>query len=304
MDRVSVGGVELCCEYLGGAGRPAILLVAGHGAQLQWWDDGFCDLLIAEGFGVVRYDNRDAGASSSFASAPRPDFGAILRGEPTAITYTLWDMADDAAGLLGALGIADAHVVGVSMGGMIAQCLAISHPRRVRSLCSISSTTGAGVGTRDARTVDEFVELAQNFPDPVEREVETCRRFASPGFAFDEARVRARMTRHVTRGEPGGGSERQLAAILATGDLTAKLGSLAVPTLVIHGDADRMVTPDGGEATAAAIPGAVHMVIAGMAHELPPETWPEVVAAIVALARKAEATSGRTPSAPESTRGG
>ncbi|HYA68399.1 MAG TPA: alpha/beta hydrolase [Acidimicrobiales bacterium] len=304
MDRVSLGGVDMCYERLGALQAPTVLLIAGHGAQLQWWDDGFCDRLVAEGFGVVRFDNRDAGTTSSFESAPRPDFGAILRGEPTDLAYTLWDMADDAAGLLGALAVADAHVVGVSMGGMIAQCLAINHPERVRSLCLISSSTGAGVGTRDAQTIDELADLAREFPDPVEREVETCRRFASPGFAFDEARARARTTRHYARGEPDGGSERQLAAILATGDLSRALRSLAVPTLVIHGDADRMVTPEGGAAIAAAVPGATSVVIAGMAHELPPEIWANVVTAIVALARRADAARDRPSATTRSTRGG
>jgi len=298
MDRAPVGDLEICFERLGDPRGPAVLLVAGHGAQLQWWEDGFCRLLVDEGFCVVRYDNRDAGDSSAFEWAPPPDFGAILRGEPSSIAYTLWDMADDAAGLLDALGIGAANVVGVSMGGMIAQCLAIAHPGRVRSLCSISSTTGAGVGTRDLRTIDELAELAEDHPDPVEREVETSRRFASPGFAFDEARVRARMERHYARGEPGGGMDRQLAAILATEELTPALASLAVPALVVHGDADRMITPAGGEATAAAIAGAQHVVIAGMAHELPPETWPGVAAAIVALAQSAEVAGKRPASGP------
>jgi pimeloyl-ACP methyl ester carboxylesterase len=158
------------------------------------------------------------------------------------------------------------------------------------------STTGApGVGVPERSTVEALVELGRDIADPVEREVATGTRFASPGFALDEGRVRARMRRHVARGEPEGGSERQLAAILCSDDRTAMLASLTVPTLVVHGDADPLVPLDGGAATAAAIPGARFMVISGLAHELPPQTWPEVVAAIVALARGADARRDRRP---------
>jgi pimeloyl-ACP methyl ester carboxylesterase len=305
MDRASVGEVELCYERLGDPGRPVILLIAGHGAQMQWWDDPFCDRLVAEGYGVVRYDNRDVGGSTWFEGAPPPDIGAALRGEPTPVPYTLWDMADDAAGLLDAVGLASAHVVGVSMGGMIAQSLAIAHPGRVRSLCSVMSTTGApGVGAMTRETIDVLAEMARAYPDPVRCEVETARRFASPGFAFDEGRVRARAEHHRARGVPEGGVARQLAAMLVSGDRTAALASVSVPTLVVHGDADAMVPVDGGEATARAVPGAELMIVPGMAHELPPETWPAMVAAIVALARRADAAGAPAAGPAGGERGG
>ena len=289
MDRVRAGEVELCVESLGSPGATPVLLVAGHGAQLQWWDDDLCAALVAEDFFVVRYDNRDVGGSTAFEAAGEPDIGALLRGEPAEVAYTLWSMADDAAGLLDALGLEDAHVVGASMGGMIGQCLAIAHPARVRSLCSMMSTTGApGIGAMTADTVRELMDLDRRFTDRVERDVATARRFVSPGFAFDEPSVRARAARHYARGEPVGGVARQLAAMLASGDRTDALHALAVPTLVVHGDADAMVPVDGGRATAAAVPGAQLLVVPGMAHELPPAVWPEIVGAIVALARRAD----------------
>ena len=282
--------MDLCVEWLGDRADPPILLIAGHGAQLQWWDDGWCGALLDEGFSVIRFDNRDVGDSTSFASSGEPDIGAILGGGPTELPYTLWSMAEDASGLLGALGLAHAHIVGASMGGMIAQCLALVHPGQVRSLCSVMSTTGApGVGAMTGATVGELLELDRAYDDPVEREVATARRFASPGFAFEEAAVRARAARHQARGEPAGGVVRQLAAMLASGDRTAALGRLEVPTLVVHGDADAMVPLDGGLATAAAIPGSALLVVAGMAHELPRAVWPTIVGAIVALARRADA---------------
>jgi len=302
MDRLRAGEVELCCERLGDPGDPVLLLVAGHGAQLQWWDDRLCASLVAEGYCVVRYDNRDVGGSTSFAAAGQPDLGALLCGERADVPYTLWSMADDAAGLLDALGIADAHVVGVSMGGMIGQCLAIAHGPRVRSLCSIMSTTGApGVGTMTRETVEELMALQAAVADPVERDVATGRRFASPGFAFDEAYVRARAERHYARGEPEGGVVRQLAAMLASGDRTAALSRLDVPTLVVHGDADAMVPVDGGEATARAVPGAELLIVPGLAHELPPAAWPRIVGAIVAVARRADA-GRKPPAAPAADR--
>jgi pimeloyl-ACP methyl ester carboxylesterase len=304
MDRAAVGKVTLCFERLGAPDVPTVLLVAGHGAQLQWWDDEFCDQIAAQGFDVVRFDNRDVGGSTWFDDAGEPDIGALLRGRAGAVPYTLWDMADDAAGLLDSLGIDRAHVVGVSMGGMIAQSLAIAHPERVRSLCSVMSTTGApGVGVISPETIGVLADLDAAYADPVERAVETARRFASPGFAFDEARERARAQAHLARGEPVGGVVRQLAAMVSSGDRSAALRSVSVPTLVIHGDADCMVPPDGGSATASAVPGAELLVIPGMAHELPPETWPTVVAAIVALARRADG-AGRPADVTADERGG
>jgi pimeloyl-ACP methyl ester carboxylesterase len=289
VDRIRAGEVDLCVERLGEPDRPTVLLVAGHGAQLQWWDDDLCELLVSAGFGVVRYDNRDVGDSTSFAAHGEPDIGAVVRGRPAPVAYTLWSMADDAVGVLDALGIERAHVVGASMGGMIGQCLAIAHPDRVVSLCSIMSTTGApGVGAMTGETLQALVALERRYEDPVERTVATTRHFASPGFAFDEGYVRARAIRHYERGEPPGGVARQLAAMLVSGDRTDALAGLSVPTLVVHGDADAMVPVDGGRATATVVPGAELVVVRGMAHELPRAVWPEMVGAIVAVARRAQ----------------
>ncbi|HXX89912.1 MAG TPA: alpha/beta fold hydrolase [Acidimicrobiales bacterium] len=290
VDLVRAGDVELCADRIGTAGDPMIVLLAGHGAQLQWWDDALCRMLADEGFEVVRFDNRDVGASTWFEDVPQPDVGAVLRGEPSPIPYTLWDMADDTAALLDGLGVERAHLVGMSMGGMIAQCVAIAHRDRVRSLCSVMSTTGApGVGAMAPGTVEELAALARAYPDPVECEVATARRFASPAYPFDEARVRARAVRSAERANPPGGVARQLVAMLVSGDRTAALGALDLPALVVHGDADAMVPPDGGRATAEAVPGAELVVLPGVAHELPPATWPTLVTAIVALARRTDA---------------
>jgi pimeloyl-ACP methyl ester carboxylesterase len=283
------GGVELVVERLGDPTAPPVMLIAGHGAPRQWWDDELCALLVEDGFCVVRHDNRDVGASTWFEDAGTPELGALLRGGHADVPYTLWDMADDAAGVVAALGMASAHVVGVSLGGMIAQCLAISHPSAVRSLCSVMSTTGSpGVGAMAASTLDTLAALAAAYTDPIEREVATARRFASPAYAFDEPWARGRAERILAAGGPPGGPGRQLAAMLVSGDRTAALGHVLVPTLVVHGDADAIVTVDGGRATARAVPGSRLVVVRGLAHELPPGCWPTVVPAMVALARRAD----------------
>jgi len=289
MDTVAVGDVELCYELLGDAADPVVLLIAGLGRQLIGWDDGFCALLVAAGLRVLRFDNRDAGRSTSFGDRVHLDLDAARRGARDQVPYALEDMADDTAGLLDALGIADAHVVGTSMGGMIAQTLAIGHRRRVRSLCSIMSTTGApdvGQPTPEAMAV-----LARRPPSEraayVEAELANFAIIGSRGALVDEAWRRARFGRFYDRGLNPPGVGRQIMAIVVSGDRTAELGSLRVPTLVIHGDADTLVSPSGGEATARAIPGAELLTIAGMGHEIPPVTWPQVTGAIVALARRA-----------------
>jgi pimeloyl-ACP methyl ester carboxylesterase len=304
VDRVDVGrvdvgrGVTLCAEVLGAPEDPAILLIAGLGRSLIVWDDGLCALLLAEGFRVVRFDNRDAGLSTKFEGGPGFDVAAARRVGQGAVAYTLADMADDAAGLLGALGIDHAHVVGTSMGGMIAQTLAISHPARVRSLCSIMSTTGAdGVG----RPTPEAMTVIKKRPAPdrdtyVATELANSAVIGSRGRLVDEPWRRARLERFYDRGVDPAGTGRQIMAIVASGDRTAALSAVTAPTVVIHGDADTLVSLDGGQATARAIPGAELLVIRDMGHEIPPAVWPEVVAAIMAnIGRAPEDSRSRRP---------
>jgi pimeloyl-ACP methyl ester carboxylesterase len=293
MERVRVGtGLDLCYELLGSSEDPVVVLVAGLGRQLIGWDDAFCALLVEQGFAVVRFDNRDAGLSTHLTDAPPFDLAAARaarHGGLDAVAYTLADMADDTVGLLDALDIEHAHVVGTSMGGMIAQTLAIGHLARLRSLCSIMATTGAddvGQATPEALAVVTR-RLPEDREGYVQGELANSDVIGSRRSLVDVEWRRSRFERFYDRGIDPSGTARQIMAIVASGDRTAALASVTVPTLVIHGDVDSLVGPDGGEATAKAIPGAELLVIADMGHEIPPAVQPEVVAAIAANARRA-----------------
>jgi pimeloyl-ACP methyl ester carboxylesterase len=287
MPRANCNGIEIEYDTFGDEAAAPLLLVMGLGAQLVAWDDEFCVLLAAQGFRVIRFDNRDVGLSTKL-DGPLPDIMACLGGDASSANYTLDDMADDAIGLLDALGIRATHVVGASMGGMIAQTLAIRHPDRVLSLCSIMSTTGdRGVGQPTPEAMQILLRpVAQTREEALEMGVEATRAIGSPGFPFDEARARDRAGRAYDRCYHPMGVARQLAAIMASGDRTEALGGVTVPTVVIHGDGDPLVTPSGGEATAKAVPGAELVVIEGMGHDLPPEIWPRALEAIVDNASK------------------
>jgi pimeloyl-ACP methyl ester carboxylesterase len=287
MPQATCNGIEIEYDTFGDEGGAPLLLVMGLGAQLVAWDDEFCELLAAGGFRVVRFDNRDVGLSTK-TEGPLPDIVAALGGDASSANYTLNDMADDAAGLLDALGISAAHVVGASMGGMIAQTLAIRHPDRVLSLCSIMSTTGnRNVGQPTPEAMQILLRpVAQTRDEALEMGVAATRAIGSPGFPFDEARARDRAGRAYDRCYHPMGVARQLAAIMASGDRTEALAGVTVPTVVIHGDGDPLVTPSGGEATASAVPGAELVMIEGMGHDLPPEVWPQTVQAIVSNASK------------------
>ena len=281
MPRAPANGIELEWEEFGEPDAPPLLLIMGLGAQMIAWDEEFCRLLAARGFRVIRFDNRDAGLSTRIEGR-RPNLLAALTGDFSSAAYRLDDMADDAAGLLDALGIEAADVVGASMGGMIAQTLAIRHPHKVKTLTSIMSTTGApdvGQPSPDAITL-----LVTRPPADRERAIEygvlISRVLSSPGFPFDEERARERATRSYDRGFYPISVGRQLLAVLASGDRTPALRSRRVPTLVIHGDGDPLVTKSGGEATAAAVPGARLLMIPGMGHDLPRSLWETIVAAI------------------------
>jgi pimeloyl-ACP methyl ester carboxylesterase len=246
----------------------------------------------------VRYDNRDVGLSTKFDSAGIPNVMELMQqsaaGAPLDVPYTLDDMADDAAGLLDALGLESAHVCGASMGGMIAQTLAIRHGKRLRSLVSIMSSTG-NPSLPPAKPEAMAVLMT---PPPIDRAgsldaaVRTWRTIGSPGFPFDEARIRERAGRFYDRSFYPQGIARQLAAILAHGSRVEKLSKVSAPTLVIHGAADPLVPIEGGRDTARAIPGAELLVIEGMGHDLPEGAWPQLVGAISEHTAKAEARRG------------
>ena len=281
--------IEIVYERLGDAAAPPVLLLMGGGAQLINWPDGFCAALVGQGLHLVRFDQRDTGRSTHFADAPVPDFAAAMAGDFSSVSYNLSDMAADAVGLLDALGFDSVHLVGASMGGMIAQTIAIEHPDRVRSLTSIMSTTGdPAVGQSD------FSGLASLGPRPDDRagfvgwQVRASRATGSPGFAFDEAGVADVAGRAYDRGNDPLGMRRHLVAVLASGDRTERLRELRVPALVIHGTADVMFDVSGGRATAAAIPGADLLVVDGMGHSLPRELWPEFATRIGDLVSGAE----------------
>jgi pimeloyl-ACP methyl ester carboxylesterase len=292
--RAHANGIELEYETFGNRSDPAVLLVMGFTRQLISWDDEFCQALAARGFFVVAYDNRDAGLSSQVASKVRPNVMAILGGDLSTMAYGVEDMADDAAALIEALGLGSANVVGVSMGGMIVQSLAIRHPERVKSLVSIMSTTGDhSVG----HAAPEVLALIMERP-PREREAaiehsaRTWRALRSPAFAYDDAEERVKVARHYDRAFRPEGSARQAAAIAGAKDRTAALAEVKVPATVIHGESDPLIGVSGGEATARAIPGARLLRVPGMGHDLPPGLWSLVIDAIVETSSRGSGGSG------------
>jgi pimeloyl-ACP methyl ester carboxylesterase len=291
MPRAHANGVEIEYETVGDpAGRP-LLLVQGLGAQLISVEDGLCQELASRGFLVIRYDNRDAGLSTWFDHARPVNLAAIWGGDHSTLAYTLEDMADDAVAVLDDAGAEAAHVVGISLGGMIAQLLATRHPARVRSLTSIMSTTGnraVGQPTGDAASV-----LVSSMPGEreafIEQAVANTRAIsAGTAFPFDEEAVRRGAARSYDRAYHPKGTGRQFAAILAAGDRTGALGQVRVPTLVVHGTEDQIIGVSGGEATAAAIPGSRLLRVPGLGHELPPGFWPTLADALVENANRAD----------------
>ena len=286
-------GLEIAYETFGPPdGRP-LLLIMGLAAQMILWDDEFCAALAARGHRVIRFDNRDVGLSTKLDAAGMPDAAAAMQaallGERIAAPYLLRDLAADAAGLLDALGIPAAHVVGASMGGMIAQTMAINHPASVLSLTSIMSTTGER-SLPPARPEAVAVLLLPAPADRagnVERAVHIFRTIGSPGFPFDEARVRDLAGRSYDRCFSPAGAARQLVAILASGSRRKVLAAVTIPTLVIHGRDDPLIPLEAGLDTARAVPGAELLVIDGMGHDLPRAAWPEIVERIRALTARA-----------------
>lgn len=287
----SANGVEIEIEYetFGAPEDPPLLLVMGLGSQMISWDEEFCEGLVDRGFFVIRFDNRDVGLSTKIDAEVNVVESAMaaFAGEQIEAPYLLTDMAGDAISVLDALAIDKAHIVGVSMGGMISQTIAIEHPERVRSLTSIISTTGdPDVGQPDPEVLPLLLA-----PPPPDREgavansVAVSKAIGSPDH-LDEERLRERAERAYDRCFNPRGTGQQLVAILASGSRTDALRKVEANTLVIHGDIDPLVNVTGGERTAEAIEGAELLILEGMGHDLPVNYWSAVIEAITALAAR------------------
>ena len=298
MPRAQTNGIELEYESFGDPSKPTVLLIMGLGVQMLGWDERFCNLLADRGFHVVRFDNRDIGLSTKIEGGRAPNPLELMGGDFSSASYTLDDMADDTAGLLDALDVEAAHVVGVSMGGMIAQTLACRHPERVLSLTSIMSSTGSS----ETGQPKPEVMAAMITPTPSDREgyvdagTNLFKLIGSPAYPPDEDELRALIGASYDRSHYPDGFMRQLAGILASGDRGKAIACINAPTLVIHGEDDPLIVMSGGEATAAAIPGSKLVTIPGMGHDLPPALWPRFIDEIVENTERASAPAA-TPGA-------
>lgn len=290
--KARANGIELEYESFGNPADPTILLIMGLGAQLTLWPLPFVEALVERGFQVVRYDNRDVGLSTKIDYARPPLIGMLvlqrlLRLRPR-VPYTIGDMAADAAGLLDALGIEKAHIVGASMGGMIAQIFAATYPDRTLSLTSIMSTTGNPKLSRASReAMDVLVNRSKtdDLEALVAHGVRASQVLAGPAFPVAPDVLEARVRETIQRSNYPDGFARQLAAIVADGDRRQRLTAIKAPTVVIHGSDDSLVPIDGGRDTAASIPGARLVEVRGMGHNVPVEVIPEIVDAIESVAR-------------------
>lgn len=294
MPNARANGIQIEYETFGDPNDRPLLLIMGLGAQMVLWEEAFCEALASQGHFVVRFDNRDVGLSTKLDEHGAPNVLDLIQrsraGEAVAAPYSLDDMADDAAGLLDAIGLDDAHVCGASMGGMIAQTLAIRHPARLRSLISIMSTTGNP--TLPPPTPEAMAVLLTPPPSDragnIERSVAAWKVIGSPSFGFDADRIRRRAARQFDRCFHPAGVSRQIAAITTNGSRVEALRSVATPTLVIHGDADPLVPVEGGHDTAKSVPGAELLLIEGMGHDLHPHIWSRLVRAVSEHTAKAD----------------
>jgi pimeloyl-ACP methyl ester carboxylesterase len=292
-------GLELFFDDHGDPSHETILLVMGLGAQMTLWPDELVEALVGHGFRVVRYDNRDIGLSQKFegAKAPGPAWQVLRKriGWPAKVPYTLASMADDAAGLLTALEIEKAHVVGASMGGMIAQLVAINHPERLHSLTSIMSTTGnSSLPMADKPAMEALVTRPKSLEeeDLVAHGLNIARSIGSPGYPADAERLRERTIKSIRRSVYPPGLPRQLAAIIDDGCRRERLGSVTAPTLVLHGEDDPLVKLAGGQDTAEHIPGAKLVTFPGWGHDLPMELIEPLAGHVADHARS---VSGKAP---------
>ena len=290
-----VGDIDICYETFGDPGDPAMLLIMGLGTQMVAYHDAFCQQLAERGFFVIRHDNRDIGRSTHLDAAPVPSFVQLAKRDRRS-PYTLADMAGDSVGVLDALGIEQAHIVGTSMGGMIAQTIAIRYPERALSLVSLFSNTGGFLTGQPALTM--YAVLLK--PSPRERDgfiehaVEMFSKIGGTGFPPEVEDLREIASLSYDRGHDARGSQRQLWAIVADRDRAPELRKLTVPATVIHGAQDKLVRPSGGRATARAIPGARLVEIPGMGHGLPRGAWPAIIGAIADTAARAGAPVSAT----------
>jgi len=285
------GDVELYYDTFGSRDDPALLLVNGLGGQCINYADAWCEKFAAEGFFVIRSDNRDVGLSTKFAGC-KPDLRGVARakadGRPPDVPYTVIDMADDALAVLDALDVARAHVMGLSMGGMIAQTLAIEHPERLLSLTSLMSSTGdTDVGGSSPEAQKLFMAKAPTDRESyVARHLENMRTWGSPA-QYDEDRLRANAGAAFDRCFDPAGQARQAMAIAAGDSRTAALRNVRIPTLVVHGSEDKLIDPSGSRRTAEVVPGARFVLLDGMGHDYPPAYWDEIVRLVTEHARAA-----------------
>jgi pimeloyl-ACP methyl ester carboxylesterase len=286
--RAKANGIEIEYETFGDPDARPLLLIAGLGAQMISWDDAFCAQLAERGFHVIRFDNRDSGLSTWMEDAGHPDIAAALSGNPQP-AYQLDDLADDAAGLLDALGIDAAHIVGASMGGFIAQLVAINHPDRVLSLTSIMSGPGGtdAVPPKPEGAAVLVVRPPKTREERIEQAMSIRRVLLGSGDPFDEAFERARAGRANDRAYYPVGFGRQFIAILAAKGRVERLKKVRRPALVIHGIDDVLVPVENGRLVADAVPGARLIEFQGMGHDLPKRVWPQVLDAIEQVARQA-----------------
>lgn len=286
-----VNDIEIVYDSFGRQSDPPILLIMGLSMQMIGWDELFCEELARQGYWVIRFDNRDVGLSTKFEEAGIPDLMNLMmkfqQGETIEAPYTLTDMAADAIGLLDALKIKAAHIVGVSMGGMIGQTIAINYPERIKTLTSImSSTFNPELPQPEPEALSVLITTPpSDRTEYIEYALETWRLLNGPKFLLDETLTRERAERAFDRSYYPVGTARQMAAILASGSRTEALKNVKTPTLVIHGDADPLVPIEGGKETASSIPRAEFLVIEGMGHNIPEEVAPRIIEAISAHAK-------------------
>lgn len=290
-------GITLCYEAFGDSKNPPAILIMGLATQMIGWNEDFCQQLADRGFYVVRFDNRDVGRSTHMPSRAPGNLQFLTRRFDEDL-YTLSDMAEDTVGLLDQLGLSPAHVIGASMGGMIAQELTIKYPEAVRSLTSIMSSTGSSRHGQPSAPMYKHLlsRPPHNRDEFIERAVEVFGSVGSTGFEVDPDWIRDRAARSYDRGYDVTSSARQLGAVLKSGSRLSSLSKIQTPTLAIHGDVDPLIDVSGGRATAEAIPGAELLIVEGMGHDLPRDAWPLILDRIAAHAHAADRSSGRLSS--------